>query len=150
MRAFSSSINEIECEFPDSLEDIDLFENFLTHLPKLPPNLKKIDIQLNKLQKLFDGGESLTEVNIKGNHSLKMEQIYEYEKKISPCTLLYDIRETREPQSDNDFTYRNLDELMNLSRLKVKKFSDKQDIPSFMRCTDDNPHFIRNKKMVIL
>lgn len=77
-------------EFPDSLEDLDLFNNFLSSCPPIRKNLVTIDLMDNKLKTLMEYHDEIDNMDLRDNEDLnltdeekrRMDEINAKEEKI--------------------------------------------------------------------
>lgn len=90
--AYNCRISKIICEFPETLEKIDLYNNLLTSVPIIPLFLKWIDLSENELESIPTPLKNVEYLDISSNDKLKKlnkKEWLEYELNSMNRTYVY-------------------------------------------------------------
>ena len=90
-KAYRCKIDQITCLLPNSITELDLYDNNLKTIPNIPSSLLKTDLALNLLESIPDFPERTKEIDIQKNPKLKLteSQITYFKTKIQEK---YDIK----------------------------------------------------------
>jgi hypothetical protein len=141
-KSYISGIEEIECDFPENLIEIDLFNNQLKTVPNLPKFAQTVDLSNNSLVKLPVIPLSIELIDLKQNSKLDVIDIQKIEKELPhQSKILYD---NAPPDYFSEFggSDVNYDDLFSRFNFKDFVFSSNQTT----EYDDSNPHFIPLKK----
>lgn len=129
-KSYISCIESIECDFPVNLQELDLFNNSLVKIPKLPDTLKIIDLSNNELKSIPDFPLTIQSIELKKNRELNIREIEQLKKKLpNEVKLLYDSEEENMAQNIRDL-FANNNNIMSMRQTKSSRYSA------------DNPHYI--------
>lgn len=87
---FVSQTEKINCEFPVSLKSLDLYNNFLSEVPELGPNIVDVDLGDNDLILIPKCYPTIKSIDLKQNNKLKTSDVEKLKKEIPHATILYD------------------------------------------------------------
>jgi hypothetical protein len=103
-KAYRCKIDQITCLLPNSITELDLYQNNLKSIPNIPTSLLKTDLASNLLESIPNFPECTKEIDIQNNPNLKLtdSQITYFKTKIQEkCDIKYDIN-LSPVQTDSD------------------------------------------------
>jgi hypothetical protein len=153
LKAYISTIEAINCEFPEFIEEADLYNNSIVACASFPKTIKYVDLSYNNLTTIpIVHIESDGKIDIKFNKFLNDSDIIKFVSEHPKLEILHDAQQqvTRSrnipsfiPSGDIDSSP-NLSEMIQRMRqsgsMSIKRILEKSDKSEKM--SKSNPHFI--------
>jgi hypothetical protein len=89
-KSYIANIKTIECEFPQNLTELDLFNNSLTKIADLPDTLKIADLSNNELTDIPKFPLTVNSIDFKKNEKLDNKLLKQIEESLVGGKILYD------------------------------------------------------------
>lgn len=134
-KSCTSTIESIECDFPENLIELNLFNNLLINIPKLPNTLKVINLAENELKHIPLFPLTIQIINLKNNRELNTQEIEQLKTNLSNnVTLLYD--------NINDQLTPNMFSLFDKDDYFIPNMNNNTQTMSISKYSNNNPHYI--------
>jgi hypothetical protein len=144
-KSYISCIENIECEFPENLLELDLFNNSLKTIPELPQKIKTVDLSNNSLISIPNIPQSIEMIDLKQNDKLKTEDIQKIEKDYPEIKILYDASPPDYfSHYGSDDNYESLLNGFNFSNFSLSYGNSQAN--RITEYSETNPHYVPLKK----
>lgn len=137
-KSYISGITSIRCDFPGNLVELDLYNNSLVSVPKLPNAIRTVDLANNELKHIPVFPSTIESIDLKKNKELNIKELEQLKKTLSDTVkILY----TEEQETINTFNLfgENLFAQHNRARVSAPVTHSKY--------SSENPHYIVLKKV---
>lgn len=87
---FVSRTEDIQCDFPQGMTHLDMFNNQLIKCPALPDTMTDVDLSSNDLMEIPEFFPTMQKIDLKQNKKLKPEDFHILQKEMPCVNILYD------------------------------------------------------------
>ena len=148
-KSYIAQIETIECEFPDGLKELDLYNNDLIGCPDLPASLVQVDLANNKLLSIPRFPPTAECIDLKNNQDLDVKEIEELIEKFPSVKILFN-----NPRRHNKSPI-NLPFMWTSPHDFIQTFTRRSPSPMHIMVTEtsyseENPHYIPHKKTYVI